>query len=93
MKTQLPELSVVCGKHLKGIQLKFLTVDLNVGIRLKCIFIKFDFFRVAVFKKLQFKIANFRLNKCCHFASVATEDHLLESWLTFLENHEHAVTI
>ena len=73
----------------------FFTVDLNVRISLKCIYIKFGLFSLCYLQDIMvlFKIASFPfLLHYCDFVSIATEeDYLLKSWSTFSENHKHAV--
>ena len=67
MKIQLQKLHVVQGKHQKGIHVKFFTVDQNVGISQNACIPNLNFFRIAVFKILQFKIADFPLTRELEF--------------------------
>ena len=72
----------------------FFTADLNVRISLKYIYTKFELFRLALFKILQFKIADFPFIWVLLFCQYCDRVRLLlDSWSTFLENHEHAVTL
>ena len=45
----------------KGIQVKFFTVELNVGKRLKCIFTKFKLSTFCRFQDIVVKVNNFPL--------------------------------
>ena len=53
-----------------------------------------NFFRLAVFKILQIEIANFRFTSVLPFCQHCDRKDLhVESWPTFIKNHELAVTI